>query len=79
MPGASLRREEPILKIAFDIKTMKPGCALIQAAMGGTPGIANHFSADDWEIAPTPGMRVYEVTPEQLTQLIKRVKTDTVQ
>ncbi len=67
------------MKIAFDIDVMKPGCPLIQAAMGGSPGIANHFSAEDWQIAPTPGMAVYEVTPEQLIQLIEKVETATGQ
>ncbi len=65
---------EARLKIAFDIELMRPGCALIQAAMGGTQGIANHFDADKWLIAPTTSMKLYEVNEYQLVQLVQKVE-----
>ena len=62
------------MKIAFDIELMKPGCALLQAAMGGTEGIANYFDSRDWIIAPTKGMKIYEVDKAQLLQIVEKVK-----
>ena len=62
------------MQIAFDIELMRPGCALIQAAMGGTQGIANHFDAEQWLIVPTLDMKLYEVNEYQLVQLVQKVK-----
>lgn len=58
--------------IMFDTKEMKPGCAIIQA-LGGSPGIANEFDTSVWITAPTPNMRLYEITKKQLETLIERV------
>jgi hypothetical protein len=58
--------------IVFDIQQMRPGCALIQAIMGGSPGVLNNFPAECWLDAPTPGMALYNVTDEQLNILIER-------
>lgn len=58
--------------IMFDTKELKPGCALIQA-LGGSPGIANAFDPDVWLLAPTPGMRCYNVTKAELERLVELV------
>lgn len=55
--------------ILFDPKVMKPGCPLLQAA-AGNPRIASCFDTEVWLLAPTPDMRVYEVTKAQLTRLV---------
>ena len=58
------------MTIAYDAKLKRPGCAILQAAFGCTIGIANHFPAENWLMAPTPNMQVYTVTPDQLQYLI---------
>lgn len=42
-------------------------------AVGGSHGIANDFKTESWLLAPTPGMKCYEITPEQLKMLVTRV------
>lgn len=61
------------MKLVFDINLMRPGCALLQAAMGGDEGVANRFHAEAWLLAPTPAMKAYEVTPEQYDKIVKFV------
>lgn len=71
------------MKIAYDAALKKPGCVLLQAVMGGTvPPSKFHecFDAADWLLAPTPDLRVYEVTEEQLrklTEITKRQRRET--
>ena len=60
------------MKIAYDIKLLRPGCTLLQAAMGGDPLIAHEFDTEDWLLAPTEDMRMYEITKEQLKILVKK-------
>ena len=60
------------MKIAYDIKLMRPGCALIQAAMGGAPNENTlRFPLESWVEGASPDMKVYQVNDEQLEQLIK--------
>ena len=65
-----------MMKIAFDIKLMKPGCVLLQAAFGCDRGsdFGRLFPAQTWLVAPTPDLKVYEVTTEQLEQLSQMVQ-----
>lgn len=62
------------MKIAYDIKLMRPGCAIIQSALGGSPEIKNLFPVETWLEAPTEDMKVYEVSEKQLEELIRRSK-----
>ncbi len=58
--------------IAYDAVRKRPGCVLLQAALGATISnreIMEHFDTEDWLLAPTDDMKVYEVTPEQLVKL----------
>jgi hypothetical protein len=57
--------------IAYDVRLRQPGCAILQAAMGATMGIANHFDSKTWLLHPTPDMRLYEVTEAQLPALVR--------
>ena len=59
------------MKIAYDIILMRPGCAILQAALGGSPEIKTLFPTETWLQAPTEDMKVYEVSQEQLKQLVK--------
>ncbi len=60
-------------RLVVDVELRRPGCALLQAAMGGDPGIANLFDADKWLIAPTPAMKCYSISDEQLEQFREEV------
>lgn len=62
------------MKIAYDIRQMRPGCVLLQAAMGGDPFCAKQFDSETWLVFPTPDLHVYEVSDKQLQELIRRTK-----
>ncbi len=62
------------MKIAYDVKLKKVGCSIVQAALGGDIPLADRFDTQDWELAPTPDMRVYEVSAGQLEELIAITK-----
>lgn len=63
------------MKIVFDPTLMRPGCALLQATLGALwTDLAFHFPPHSWLTFPTPGMGVYEVTPDQLAKLSAHVK-----
>jgi hypothetical protein len=61
------------VKIAFDVKLMRPGCVIIQAAFGGDRLLAQRFDPSTWLLAPSENLRLYEITPEQLDVLVERV------
>lgn len=56
--------------VVFDLVLRRPGCALLQAALGGSPGIANQFPTRSWLTAPTPDMQAYQITQEDLKHLV---------
>lgn len=66
------------MKIAYDIKLMKPGCVIVQAAMGCggasflQTNIAHKFDTCHWLTSPTPDMRVYDITAGQLELLVRK-------
>lgn len=62
------------MKIAFDPKEMRPGCALIQAALGCGTSIAHEFPVGSWLLAPTPELGVYEVNEVELSKLVLLVR-----
>ncbi|ARQ95414.1 hypothetical protein [Bradyrhizobium phage BDU-MI-1] len=62
------------MRIAFDIKLMRPACVLVAAGMGADSNLASRFETKDWLLAPTPDMGVYEINEIQLDQLVKKVE-----
>ena len=58
------------MKIAYDIKLMRPGCAIVQAGFGCDPRVVNDFPSELWLTSPTESMRVYPVTGRQLRKLM---------
>lgn len=58
------------MKIAFDVKLRRPACAILQAVYGGDEHALARFDADTWLVNPTPDIKLYEVTTEQLKQLV---------
>lgn len=59
------------MRIAYDPKLKRPGCAILQAAFGCDPAMSSHFDTEDWLLSPTEHMAVYPVTDEQLVKLVK--------
>jgi hypothetical protein len=56
-------------RIVYDVKLKRPGCVLLQAAMGGTVLDFVQKFPNEWLLAPTPDMKIYEVTDDQLNVL----------
>lgn len=61
------------MKLLFDIREMKVGCALMQAIYGGTPTLSGSFDTKHWFLAPTENMKLYNVTEQQVEFLIEKM------
>jgi hypothetical protein len=64
------------MKVAFDTELRRPGCVIVAASLGADTEPCSHFAAATWITHPTPGMRVFETTPEQLTILVRMVEAE---
>lgn len=62
------------MKLCFDTTLMRPGCVLLAAALGADTELAKQFDPSTWLLAPTPDLRVYNITEEQFAELKGRVK-----
>jgi len=65
------------MRIVFDTELKRPGCVLLQAAMGGTIGVSEFqlmFPSETWLLAPTKNMGVFKVTEDQLEVLAEMAK-----
>jgi hypothetical protein len=60
-----------MLVLVYDLKLARPACVLLQAAMGGSPGVAQQFPSEHWLLAPTPDMKRYVISDEDLAGLIE--------
>lgn len=59
------------MRIAFSVEKRRPGCVNLQAVLGGTvPNFIELFDNDTWLLDPD-GVKVYEVTAEQLLKLVQ--------
>lgn len=59
-------------RIAYDVKLKRPGCVLLQAALGGDAHLVGRkFTHETWLLHPTDDLHVYEVTDDQLEKLVK--------
>lgn len=59
------------MTIVFDCELRRPACPILQAIFGGDQGIAKSFPPETWLLVPTPGMKPYLVTQEQLQKLVQ--------
>jgi len=59
------------MKIVYDAGLRRPACPLLQAALGGDSWIAGYFPSRLWLLAPTPDMKLYRLTEEQLLTLLE--------
>lgn len=57
---------------------MRPGCVLLQATFGCEGRMADHFDTKHWLLAPTDNLKVYDVTEDQLKQLVKMTEKEPV-
>ncbi len=60
------------MTIVFDTVLLRPGCVLLQAALGGTTPSSKFFAlfpSETWLVSITPNMRCYRVTEPQLLRL----------
>jgi hypothetical protein len=58
--------------IVFDIEQRRPGCVLLQVALGGDVPrdlFAELFPHTTWLVSPTDSMAAYRATDDQLRQL----------
>jgi len=59
------------MKIVYDAVLRRPGCVLLQSTLGGTIcNFSKLFPAESWLLAPTPNLKLYEVTQQQLDKLV---------
>jgi hypothetical protein len=58
-------------KLVYDLEKKRPACALLQAVLGGDQGMANNFPSEHWLIAPTPGMKTYQISDQELASVIQ--------
>lgn len=58
--------------LAFDFKLGRPGCVLLQAAMGGDRNVVMKIDSKYWLLHPTPDMKLYKLTGQQVGHLIKK-------
>lgn len=56
--------------LAYDLERKRPGCVLVAASMGADTSAARAFPAEMGLTAPTPDMRVYSVTDQQLLRIL---------
>lgn len=57
--------------IVFDLVERRPACVLLQAALGGSPGIAQMFPTEKWLVSKTPDMQAYKIPEAELERVVK--------
>ncbi len=63
--------------LVYDVELRRPGCVLLQAALGGTVPPARFselFDASNWILGPTPGLRLYRVTDAELVVVASKTE-----
>lgn len=55
--------------LIWDMELMRPGCVLLQAALGGTVSSQDLFGLGDWLVGITPNMKPYAITDAELEKL----------
>lgn len=62
--------------LAFDLKKMKVGCALMQAGFGATIPMDLFdmtFDVHHWETGDPTGMRLFKTNREELPKIVKEL------
>lgn len=65
-----------LIAMAYDTDLLAPGCALVQAAFGCSTHTQEfqNFNPTHWLLAPTPGMKKLEATPEQWAFVLRKTE-----
>jgi hypothetical protein len=58
-------------RLVYDINLLRPACVLLQVPFGGEVAAAKMFPSECWLTEPTPDMKCYLMTEEQLKQLVE--------
>jgi len=67
------------MALVFSMKERRPGCVLLQGAMGGTvPGelFQRLFPVETWLLAPTDDMTPYMVDEDLLKRISAQVRRE---
>ena len=74
------RAQDGRVTLLLDLKTKRPGCALLQAVFGGDySALGQYFNARYWLTTPTKDMQLISGTPkewERLRKLLDRRKKE---
>jgi hypothetical protein len=65
--------EAPRIPLLFDLKLRRPGCVLLAAAYGANSHAVQRFNSEQWLTSPTPNMKIYSVTMDELKQIAAKV------
>lgn len=58
--------------IAYSVELKRPGCVLLQAALGCAPAVAYPFPTETWIVGEgAETLRVYPLAPGQLERLVQ--------
>lgn len=60
-----------MMTIAYDTELLRPGCVLVQRALGATIPTEDLGRLDNWLLSPTKAMQVLPITDEQFERLVK--------
>ena len=55
--------------LVYDAKLMRPGCVILQALGGGTVDGLTLQRLGEWLVAPTPDMKLFHLSDEELETL----------
>lgn len=62
------------MRVLVDLKQMKVGCVLIAAAYGADTELPKSLDTKHWITYPTPDLKIYEATAEQVDQLKRKLE-----
>jgi hypothetical protein len=57
--------------LVFDLTLCRPACVLLQAALGGSPGISLMFPAETWLVGMTPNLKAYAISEPDLKDAVE--------
>lgn len=63
--------------LAYDLELRRPACAILAAALGSSRELLYLWDSRLWLTAPTPGLRLYETTAEEVRELARRDNAET--
>ena len=74
LPVQLMPRHYPV-SVIYDPELKRPGCVLLQAAMGGDMRVAELMDSRTWLTDITPGMRKYRIDSEDQVHRLVRITT----